>query len=523
MIKRLLWGGGFVLFAIIGGLFFAERQALNALENMGVRYERMDRGLFARTFYGAHFKNIQVGRVSANLLHPKTISATDIVVRINPETGSDQLGSESPNPVPTDLNAELSAVSLEWDGETLLSGLSGSLEEGRIILDGDSVHLSSGADLFEMDWDGPLPGSWASGETSIHLQRGGRLKIDMEIPELELSHDLLHSKPILLQNTIIALEGDRLARGLHGSLTVDGVSTTLHVTRNENRFSIDAVLGPTPLSEALQPLHRVLPEVQKASIRGSVSGQAQLEWPSREWQGSFHLEDADVDGAVPNGPQSLKRGPIQHRVLDEDGDPVLRTTGEGSLNWVPLRQISPTMRHAVIASEDIRFTEHEGYDLEAIHQALEANQLAGAIERGGSTLTQQLAKNLYLDGQRTLIRKIRELLLAIELDRTLGKGRVLELYLNMVEWGPGIYGIQQASERYFMRRASQLKPHEAAFLAAILPSPRRFYRQQYLRNKARETRIDWILENMGNAGHLTPMQVSHWSQETLRFVPPPNR
>ena len=226
---------------------------------------------------------------------------------------------------------------------------------------------------------------------------------------------------------------------------------------------------------------------------------------------------------MPNGPQSLKRGPIQHRVLDEDGDPILRTTGEGSLNWVPLRQISPAMRHAVIASEDIRFTEHEGYDLEAIHQALEANQLAGTIERGGSTLTQQLAKNLYLDGQRTLIRKIRELLLAIELDRTLGKGRVLELYLNMVEWGPGIYGIQQASERYFMRRASQLKPHEAAFLAAILPSPRRFYRQPYLRNKARETRIDWILENMGNAGNLTPMQVSHWSQETLRFVPPPNR
>ena len=181
------------------------------------------------------------------------------------------------------------------------------------------------------------------------------------------------------------------------------------------------------------------------------------------------------------------------------------------------------MRHAVIASEDIRFTQHEGFDLEAMQSALEANQAAGAIERGGSTLSQQLAKNLFLDGQRTLVRKLRELLLAIEMDRSLGKGRILELYLNVVEWGPGLYGVQEASERYFMRRASQLRPHEAAFLAAILPSPRRFYRQQYLRNKAQETRIDWILDNMGNAGHLNEREVQQWSDAPLRFVPPPPR
>ena len=521
MIKRLLWGGGIGLAALVGGLFYADRAALQTLDEMGVHYERMERGLFARRFYGVEYKNIRVGRVIANLLEPTSITAMDVQVAINPETGAQQLGSEAPNPLPDDLSVTLTGVTLLWDGEPVFSGLSGALDEGRIILDGDNVHISSGADLFELDWDGTIPSPWVSGEGSLHLQRGGRLKINVEVPVVVVEHDSLHSRPVSLERARIELEGDRLARSLHGILEIDGVESILHIEREGSLFSGSIVFGPMPLQEALKPLHQVLPEARNATISGSISGQTQFEWPQKTWDANFHLDAIDVDGAVPNDLRSLKRGLIQHRVLDEDGDPVLRSTGEGSLSWIPLRQIAPPMRHAEIASEDIRFTEHSGYDLESIHAALEANRAAGSITRGGSTLSQQLAKNLYLDGQRTVIRKIRELLLAVELDRSLGKGRILELYLNMVEWGPGIYGIRQASERYFMRRASQLNPNEAAFLAAILPSPRRFYRQQYLRNRAKETRIDWILENMGNAGRLSAGEVERWSQAPLRFVPPP--
>ena len=521
MIKRLLWGGGILLAALVGGVVFAERKALSTLKDLGIDYGRLERGLFSRVFYEVRYKSISVGRVSTSLLNPRNVKATDIHVRIQPESGSDQLGSEASNSLPEDLKASLESVSLSWDGETVLSGLSGTLENGRVILDGDDIHLTSGADLLEADWDTVLTSSWASGDASIQLQRGGRLKLNVTVPELVLDHPMLHAQPVSLGEAVVSLEGDRLARTLRGTLSVGGVESELSIEREGKHFSSDVVLGPMPLSEALVPLHSVVPEAPKAQIDGSLSAQAQLSWPSREWSGNFFLDSVDVDGAVPTNLQSLKRGLFQHRVVDAEGDPVLRTTGEGSRNWIPLRQIAPSMRHAVIASEDIRFTQHQGFDLEAIHSALEANQEAGKIERGGSTLSQQLAKNLFLDGQRTLVRKVRELLLAVELDRSLGKGRILELYLNLVEWGPGIYGIKDASERYFMRRASQLKPHEAAFLAAILPSPRRFYKQQYLKNRARETRIDWILENMGNAGHLNSAEVQRWSTTPLRFVPPP--
>lgn len=522
MIKRLLWGGGIGLAGLIGAVVFAEHRALNSLEEMGIRYERLERGLVARTFYGVRYGSLSVGRVSASLLTPRTVKATDVHIRIQPESGSGQLGSEAPSALPKDLSASLESVSLSWDGETVVSGLSGTLDNGRVILDGDGIHLSSGADLMQADWDTTLPGTWASGEASLQLERGGRLKLSVTVPELTVDHALLHGQPVSLGEAQVILEGDRLARTLRGTLSVGEVESELSVEREGKTFVSDLVFGPMPLSEALVPLHSVLPEAPRAQIDGSISAEARLSWPDKEWSGQFFLDSVDVDGAVPTNLQSLKRGLFQHRVLDAEGDPVLRTTGEGSRTWIPLRQIAPAMRHAVIASEDIRFTQHEGFDLDAIHSALEKNQLAGSIERGGSTLSQQLAKNLFLDGQRTLVRKLRELLLAVELDRSLGKGRVLELYLNMVEWGPGIYGVKEASERYFMRRAGQLRPHEAAFLAAILPSPRRFYRQQYLTNRARETRIDWILENMGNAGHLNASDVQRWSSAPLRFVPPPS-
>ncbi|MEC7239836.1 MAG: monofunctional biosynthetic peptidoglycan transglycosylase [Myxococcota bacterium] len=521
MIKRLLLGGGIALVALAGFVFVAERRALAALDDLGVRYERLERGLFSRTLYDLQYRSVTIGRVSASLLQPRKVKASDIHVRIQPESGSGQLGSEAPNPLPEDITASLHAVSLSWDGDTLIDGLSGSLENGRVILDGDGVHLSSGADLFEIDWSTLLPGDWASGEANVQIQRGGRIKIIVSVPDLVVDHPLLHGQPVSVGEALIALEGDRLARSLRGTLSVGGVESELTVQREDKQFLTDLVFGPMPLSEALVPLHSVVPEAPRAQIDGSISAQAQLEWPSKEWTGNFFLESIDVDGAVPTNLQSLKRGRFQHRVVDEVGDPVLRTSGEGSQNWISLREIAPAMRHAVIASEDIRFTQHNGFDLEAMHDALEANQRAGVIDRGGSTLSQQLAKNLFLDGQRTLIRKLRELLLAVEMDRSLGKGRILELYLNVVEWGPGIHGISQASERYFMRRPSQLRPNEAAFLAAILPSPRRFYREQYLRERARETRIDWILENMGNANRLSPPEVDYWTQAPLQFVPPP--
>lgn len=140
--------------------------------------------------------------------------------------------------------------------------------------------------------------------------------------------------------------------------------------------------------------------------------------------------------------------------------------------WVPLSRISPHLRRAVIVAEDARFYGHEGFDWEGIKNAALDNLEAGTFKRGGSTITQQLAKNLYLTPRKTLLRKMREAMIARSLEHHLSKKRILELYLNVVEWGRHVYGAEAAARHHFGKSARDLTRDEAALLAAILPAPR---------------------------------------------------
>lgn len=142
--------------------------------------------------------------------------------------------------------------------------------------------------------------------------------------------------------------------------------------------------------------------------------------------------------------------------------------------WVPLESISPYLRNAVVIAEDDKFWSHNGFDFEAIKLALETNIQRKSWRHGGSTITQQLAKNLYLSPSRNPVRKLREIILTWRLERALSKKRILELYLNVVEWGNGIFGAEAASRHYYGKPASALNPSEAAHLAIVLPSPTRY-------------------------------------------------
>ncbi len=154
--------------------------------------------------------------------------------------------------------------------------------------------------------------------------------------------------------------------------------------------------------------------------------------------------------------------------------------------WVPMSRISPYLQRAVVATEDASFFQHEGFDWEGSKDAAVHNLEAGEFKRGGSTITQQLAKNLYLSSERSLLRKAREALITRSLEHELTKRRILELYLNVAEWGHGIFGAEAASRHHFGKSASELNMDEAALLAAILPSPRRYdpmRMTKYLRNR----------------------------------------
>ena len=142
--------------------------------------------------------------------------------------------------------------------------------------------------------------------------------------------------------------------------------------------------------------------------------------------------------------------------------------------WVPVSKISPYLLKAVLIAEDDKFWSHEGFDYEAIQKAVEKNIKAGRFKAGGSTISQQLAKNLYLTPEKSIIRKVREAIITWRLERALSKRRILELYLNVVEWGDGVFGAEAAARHYFGKSAAELGPLEAARLAVVLPNPIRY-------------------------------------------------
>ena len=142
--------------------------------------------------------------------------------------------------------------------------------------------------------------------------------------------------------------------------------------------------------------------------------------------------------------------------------------------WEPLSNISPYLIKAVLIAEDDKFWRHEGFDYEAIRKAIERDLKAKRLKFGGSTLSQQLARNLYLSPEKSLLRKMSEALITWRMEKVLSKRRILELYLNVVEWGEGIFGIEAASRHYYGKPSSELTPFEATRLAAILPSPKRY-------------------------------------------------
>jgi monofunctional biosynthetic peptidoglycan transglycosylase len=139
--------------------------------------------------------------------------------------------------------------------------------------------------------------------------------------------------------------------------------------------------------------------------------------------------------------------------------------------FVPLRRIAPDLQHAVVSAEDGRFRQHHGFDWVEMQKVLEDDIKRGRLGRGGSTITQQLVKNLFLTTERSLIRKAAEFAVVPMMEALLSKDRILELYLNVIEWGPGIYGAQAASEYYYHQPASAVNREQSARLAAIIPAP----------------------------------------------------
>lgn len=157
--------------------------------------------------------------------------------------------------------------------------------------------------------------------------------------------------------------------------------------------------------------------------------------------------------------------------------------------WVSYSRISNHLKRAVIAAEDAKFVDHEGFDWEGIQKAYEKNLKKGKIVAGGSTISQQLAKNLFLSGRRTPWRKLEEALITVMLENMMDKRRIFEIYLNVIEWGNGVFGAEAAARYYFKTTAAGLGAEQAAKLAAMVPNPRYYDKHRNARGLGRKTGI----------------------------------
>lgn len=208
-------------------------------------------------------------------------------------------------------------------------------------------------------------------------------------------------------------------------------------------------------------------------------------------------------------------------VPDYDGQPLELRTGPGSLHWTPLQEMSPYMESAVLTTEDGGFYNHHGFDSGAIEGAIKSNMESGKFTRGASTISMQLAKNLYLERDKYIARKIQEALLTMLLEQELTKREILELYLNVIEYGPGVYGIRKAAKHYFNSSPGELSVAQCFFLASILPKPKgQYFEENGELSPSRARVVRHLLKVAQGRGRIAPLDLVEGVAEELRFGVP---
>ena len=419
-------------------------------------------------------------------------------------------------------------LTLSWGQETLVSSLRGRLHPNISLINGEtSIEAARNPRkgvVLAGKIAGQLPHPNLSGSGELEFQLGQTITFRLSADAVEVSHPFIAEEPLpptALMGTGVWDEdtGELSAQGAYGDVVwaVAGYAT-------QEQVALNISVPLTPLSSVVDLFGSGIPEARRGRINGEVSLGGRVTGPDWAWLIEPGAKDLSVSGATP---ESFGEPIVRWSTYDRSGctggvpcDPeeTRHLTGPRTSGWVTLADAG-WMPEAVIAAEDIRFRSHPGFDLIAIQEAL-ANAQSDERLRGGSTLTQQLAKNLFLDGRRTLRRKLRELLLALSMEERMTKDAILALYLNVVEFGPGIWGIRDAADAWFLKRPDQLSVREAAFLASILPAPKMWHGRITESGKAPRARVNGVLDRMRRRGSLSHAGHAEARAEALRVVPP---
>ena len=362
--------------------------------------------------------------------------------------------------------------------------------DGVVVLEGGPVSLAL------LGVDEGVGGLIEVGRTTVtghgraSLDAGrGTLTFDAALSVRALSIN----RPSIANEVVRGVDATVVARGVldeRGSLRIDDGEISLgalrvsaHGNAEQAPDHLNASLGfevPTTLCQALlQSIPSALvPTLDGAGITGTLGARGILTFDSRKLDDlvlDWKVDDRCSMSAVPE-PLAKERfaQPFEHTIYLPDGTLAQETTGPTTENWTSLARISPYMQVAVLTTEDGAFYRHQGFNRAAMRNALVADLKAGRFVRGASTITMQLAKNLFLFREKTLSRKLEEIILADYMEENFTKKEMMELYLNVIEFGPNVYGVTHAALRYFGRKPDELNLAESLFLASLLPSPLRF-------------------------------------------------
>jgi len=323
----------------------------------------------------------------------------------------------------------------------------------------------------------------ASSSDAIRIEGGLHLR------ELALASERIAADPVEHINVDLTGKGtwipeQRLLQIERGRArlgnAVAGIEGEVERTDEHYRVDLTAKLPPTRCNDVISAIpHDMLGPLAEIELSGSWSALTRIALDSRDFAAtelSIRVRDLCQFERVPPWIRVERfQEPFQHRVIEPDETVLEMRTGPGTANWVAFANVSPFVPAAVISHEDGAFYEHGGFAPWAIRDALVRNLEEGRYVVGASTISMQLAKNLYLEREKTLSRKVQEVILTWWLENALDKDQILELYLNVIEYGPGVYGLRDAASYYFGREPEELSPAESAFLACILPSPKRYH------------------------------------------------
>ena len=316
------------------------------------------------------------------------------------------------------------------------------------------------------------------------------------------------------------------AKPANGANGAKGAATAAAEPLNFPAVRGKLTVDPVPCQTALAALPAELtPHLQGFKLQGTFKSEIRIDIDPDKLDAMELGSEIGIDGCtVTQAPAAMEasrlRGTFNHAVEVEPGSWLAFPVGPENPEWVPFAEISPNLVNSIMTTEDSNFLQHRGFIGREFKTALKSNLLSGYFRFGASSITMQLVKNVLLSREKTLARKLQELFLTWYVERTLSKSRILEIYFNVIEYGPGIYGIGRAAKHYFGKLAKDLLPREATFFSSILPSPKKRY-AHYCRGP--ELDLKWelylnrILRRMHERGRLTDEEFQKAIDSKLKF------